>query len=147
MLKRFSIILAFVVAPALVIAQGGAQGGAQAPAQSDLRAVVPGHPDWKGQTVQIGQPNPAPDTGGLDPATIVKPLADQWTSYSGDLSGKRFSALKQVNTATVKNLSLKWHNTLPTGCGPTGTAPVAAATIAISRPRADNVRASGAIRD
>ena len=27
----------------------------------------------------------------------MKPLADQWTSYSGDLSGKRFSALKLVN--------------------------------------------------
>ena len=38
----------------------------------------------------------------------MKPLADQWTSYSGDLSGKRFSALKLVNTNTVKNLSLKW---------------------------------------
>ena len=32
-------------------------------------------------------------TGGLDPAEIMKPLADQWTSYSGDLSGKRFGHL------------------------------------------------------
>jgi alcohol dehydrogenase (cytochrome c) len=62
-------------------------------------------------------------TGGLDPADIMKPLADEWTSYSGDLSGKRFSALKQVNTNTVKNLSLKWIAGLTTGCGPTGTAP------------------------
>ena len=62
-------------------------------------------------------------TGGLDPADIMKPLADEWTSYSGDLSGKRFSALKQVNTTTVKNLSLKWISGLTTGCGPTGTAP------------------------
>jgi alcohol dehydrogenase (cytochrome c) len=62
-------------------------------------------------------------TGGLDPAEMVKPLADQWTSYSGDLSGKRFSALKLVNTTTVKNLSLKWVSSLMTGCGPTGTAP------------------------
>src|SRR6476661_8190614 len=62
-------------------------------------------------------------TGGLDPAEIMKPLADQWTSYSGDLSGKRFSALKLVNTTTVKNLSLKWVSSLTTGCGPTGTGP------------------------
>jgi alcohol dehydrogenase (cytochrome c) len=63
-------------------------------------------------------------TGGLDPADIMKPLADQWTSYSGDLSGKRFSALKLVNTNTVKNLGLKWVSGLTTGCGPTGSGPV-----------------------
>src|SRR5204863_6709587 len=62
-------------------------------------------------------------TGGLDPAVMTKPLADQWTSYSGDLSGKRFSALKLVNTNTVKNLSLKWVSNLTTACGPTGTGP------------------------
>jgi alcohol dehydrogenase (cytochrome c) len=65
-------------------------------------------------------------TGGLNPADIMKPLADQWTSYSGDLSGKRFSALKVVNTTTVKNLSLKWVSGLTTGCGATGTAPAPA---------------------
>src|SRR3954471_19626792 len=66
-------------------------------------------------------------TGGLNPADMTKPLADQWTSYSGDLSGKRFSALKLVNTTTVKNLSLKWVTSLTTGCGPTGTPPAGAA--------------------
>jgi alcohol dehydrogenase (cytochrome c) len=59
---------------------------------------------------------------GLDPADILKPLKDQWTTYSGDLTGKRFSYLKLVNTDTVKNLSLKWVSTnITTGCGPTGT--------------------------
>ena len=58
---------------------------------------------------------------GLDPADTLKPLKDQWTSYSGDLTGKRFSALKLVNTNTVKNLSLKWAaSNIATGCGPTG---------------------------
>jgi alcohol dehydrogenase (cytochrome c) len=62
---------------------------------------------------------------GLDPADLFKPLADQWTTYSGDLSGKRYSTLKQINAQTVKNLSLKWINTgITTGCGPNGTAPV-----------------------
>ena len=65
--------------------------------------------------------------GGLDPADMTKPLKDQWTSYSGDLSGKRFSALNLVNTNTVKNLSLKWVTGLTTGCGPTGTAPAGGA--------------------
>ena len=60
--------------------------------------------------------------GGLDPADILKPLSDQWTSYSGDMSGKRYSALKQINTQTVKNLSLRWvANNITTGCGPNGT--------------------------
>src|SRR5690242_3026981 len=61
---------------------------------------------------------------GLDPAAILKPLEDQWTSYSGDLTGKRFSHLKLVNKDTVKNLSLKWVSTnLTTGCGATGAPP------------------------
>ena len=71
--------------------------------------------------------------GGLDPADMTKPLKDQWTSYSGDLSGKRFSALKLVNTNTVKNLSLKWVTGLTTGCGPTGTAPAGGAAAARRR--------------
>ena len=62
---------------------------------------------------------------GLEPADILKPLNEQWTSYSGDLTGKRFSHLNLVNKDTVKNLSLKWVSTnITTGCGPTGTAPV-----------------------
>src|SRR5215470_16084882 len=61
---------------------------------------------------------------GLDPTDILKPLIDDWTSYSGDLTGKRYSALKQINAETVKNLSLKWISTgITTGCGPTGAPP------------------------
>lgn len=58
--------------------------------------------------------------GGLDPSEILKPLSGQWTTYSGDYSGKRFSALQQVNQSTVKNLSLSWVARLTAGCGPTG---------------------------
>lgn len=65
---------------------------------------------------------------GLEPADMLKPLSDQWTSYSGDYSGKRYSLLKQVNTETVKNLSLKWvNNAITTGCGPNGTGRASAA--------------------
>ena len=58
---------------------------------------------------------------GLNPAEILKPLSEQWTTYSGDYSGKRYSALKQINQQTVKNLSLSWVTRFTTGCGPTGS--------------------------
>src|SRR5471032_3348613 len=43
---------------------------------------------------------------GLDPAQLLKPLADSWSSYSGDYTGRRYSALTQVNQANVKTLTL-----------------------------------------
>src|SRR5437588_12613005 len=58
--------------------------------------------------------------GGLDPSEILKPLADQWTTYSGDYTGKRYSSLKSINQSTVKNLSLAWVSRFTTACGPTG---------------------------
>jgi alcohol dehydrogenase (cytochrome c) len=114
MKNHLFLVTSLLAGSALVLAQSGSQ---------DRRAGTPGHPDWKGQTLQT---SPAPATahvGGLDPLDIVKkPLSDQWTSYSGDMSGKRFSQLKHVNTNTVKNLGLKWVTSLTTGCGPTGRA-------------------------
>src|SRR5215831_8485885 len=57
----------------------------------------------------------------LDSAELLKPLSDNWTSYSGDYSGRRFSLLKNVTVDNVKNLSLAWANTnITMGCGPTG---------------------------
>src|SRR5437773_14057 len=103
MLKKLVIVTSLLVGPALLFAQNAGQGGS-----------VPGQPGWTGQTIQIGQPRPNADVGGLNPADISKPLADEWRTYSGDLSGKRYSALKLVNTTTVKNLSLKWLSTLTT---------------------------------
>src|SRR5215216_1374675 len=111
MKKPLFLTVSLLAGSALIYAQAGSQ---------DRRAGTPGHPDWKGETLQTSPAQPGADTGGLDPARMWKPLADQWTSYSGDLSGKRFSALKHVNTTTVKNLSLKWVSPLTTGCGPTG---------------------------
>ena len=58
--------------------------------------------------------------GGLDPASLLKPLAESWPTYSGDYTGRRFSALKQVNKATVKHLSLAWVVRLTAGPGGAG---------------------------
>jgi alcohol dehydrogenase (cytochrome c) len=54
---------------------------------------------------------------GLDPADILKPLADSWTTYSGDYSGKRYSALTEVNQTNVKNLTLAWTSRVANGAG------------------------------
>src|SRR5579863_5606404 len=60
--------------------------------------------------------------GPLDPAEILKPLTDQWRTYNGDYTGKRYSSLKNIDQSTVKNLSLSWVTRFTTACGPNGTA-------------------------
>ncbi len=65
--------------------------------------------------------------GPLDPADLLKPLTDNWTSYSGDYTGRRYSFLKQVTAENVKGLSMKWFNTgITSACGPEGTQAAAA---------------------
>ncbi|HMF59946.1 MAG TPA: hypothetical protein VK595_06225, partial [Vicinamibacterales bacterium] len=58
---------------------------------------------------------------GLDPATILKPLAESWPTYSGDYTGRRYSALTQINQTTLKNLGLAWVSRgFVQGAGPSG---------------------------
>src|SRR6266550_2551867 len=67
----------------------------------------------------------AQSQGGLDPATLLKPLSDSWLTYSGDYTGRRYSALTQINQATAKNLSLAWIGRLsgpPAAAGAAGGA-------------------------
>src|SRR5215471_1216482 len=54
---------------------------------------------------------------GLDPSAMLKPLTDSWPTYSGDYSGRRFSALAAVNRLTVTHLSLAWVAALRPGAG------------------------------
>ena len=44
----------------------------------------------------------------LNPAALLKQPPDMWPTYNGDYSGRRFSALKQVDASNVRNLSLAW---------------------------------------
>src|ERR1700712_927633 len=55
----------------------------------------------------------------LDPSVLLKPLGstDAWPTYSGDYSGKRYSALKQINQTNVKNLTLAWTSRVTPGAG------------------------------
>src|ERR1700684_3628162 len=55
--------------------------------------------------------------GPLNPGDLLKPLGENWPSYSGDYSGKRYSSLTQVNQTNVKNLTLAWVGTLTAGPG------------------------------
>jgi alcohol dehydrogenase (cytochrome c) len=47
-------------------------------------------------------------SGGLDPASLFRPPTESWPTYSGDLTGRRYSPLKLVNKSNVKSLSLAW---------------------------------------
>jgi alcohol dehydrogenase (cytochrome c) len=63
---------------------------------------------------------PVPYQPGVDPAALRRPLADSWPTYSGDYSSRRYSALKQVDRNTVKNLTLAWTARIAPG-NPRGT--------------------------
>ena len=45
---------------------------------------------------------------GLDPAAQLRPPVDSWPTYSGDLTGRRYSPLKNIDKTNVKQLSLAW---------------------------------------
>ena len=118
-MKRPLLVACLLVGSAVVFAQAPQNPNYK---PSGPAPTGPGDPERRGQTIQSG--TLPPDTGGLTQAAIYKPLSDEWTSYSGDLTGKRHSALKLVTKENVKNLSLKWVTALPQGCGSTGTGPL-----------------------
>jgi alcohol dehydrogenase (cytochrome c) len=57
---------------------------------------------------------------GLDPSQINKPLKDDWPTYNGDYSGKRYSALTQLNQSNVTHLTLAWISRVSGGSGAAG---------------------------
>ncbi len=52
---------------------------------------------------------------GVAPAELVKPLQESWPTYNGDYSGKRYSALTQINQSNVKQLTLAWSTRVTAG--------------------------------
>jgi PQQ-dependent dehydrogenase (methanol/ethanol family) len=56
---------------------------------------------------------PAADRGGISFEQILNPPAGDWLTYNGQLSGNRYSPLKQINAANVGQLRLKWSFTIP----------------------------------
>ena len=57
---------------------------------------------------------------GIDPAELLKPLGESWPTHNGDYSGRRYSALTQIDRSTVKALSLAWVAQLNDGPGNAG---------------------------
>jgi alcohol dehydrogenase (cytochrome c) len=52
---------------------------------------------------------------GVAPSELLQPLKDSWPTYSGDYSGKRYSALTQVNQTNVMHLTLAWMTRVTPG--------------------------------
>jgi alcohol dehydrogenase (cytochrome c) len=61
-------------------------------------------------TVALGAQN-----RGLDHTVLHRPLGESWPTYNGDYSGRRFSALTQINQSNVKSLTLAWTRRLTNG--------------------------------
>ncbi len=57
---------------------------------------------------------------GVAPAELLKPLKDSWPTYNGDYTGRRYSALSQVNRSNVMHLTLAWSLRVTPGAGNTG---------------------------
>ena len=53
----------------------------------------------------------------VDPSVLLKALGTtgDWATYGGDYSGRRYSSLKQLDTNSVKNLTLAWSTKLNAG--------------------------------
>jgi PQQ-dependent dehydrogenase (methanol/ethanol family) len=51
--------------------------------------------------------------GGVDFARILNPRPEDWITYNGNVSGNRYSPLKQVNTTNVSKLALRWTYSIP----------------------------------
>src|SRR5437868_8302508 len=58
---------------------------------------------------------------GVNPGDLVKPLKESWPTYNGDYSGKRYSALTQINQSNVKQLTLAWMTRVTPGAGDAAT--------------------------
>ncbi len=54
----------------------------------------------------------------LDPKLLHDQLADNWPTFNGDYSGRRFSALSEINQSTIERLKPAWTYRLNTAAGP-----------------------------
>src|ERR1700733_11687560 len=74
-----------------------------------LKKSVLAVPFLLSSVLSIGQVN------GVAPGDLLKPLENSWPTYNGDYTGKRYSALTQVNRSNVKQLTLAWMSQVTAG--------------------------------
>ena len=55
--------------------------------------------------------------GQLNPTDMLKPLKEQWPTYCGDYTCKRYSQLNQINQSNVQNLNLAFVARVTPGSG------------------------------
>jgi PQQ-dependent dehydrogenase (methanol/ethanol family) len=53
------------------------------------------------------------DPGGISFSQMLDAHSGDWLTYNGNLSGNRYSDLKQINAANVAQLALRWIYTVP----------------------------------
>jgi len=53
--------------------------------------------------------------GALDPAKLGQPPTDNWPTFNGDYTGRRFSTLSKINATNINSLGLAWVRRLPAG--------------------------------
>lgn len=68
-----------------------------------------------GQATGGSQTSASRQDGGVDAVMLSKPLSDNWPTYSGDYSGRRYSTLTQIDQSNVKNLQLVWSTRIQPG--------------------------------
>src|SRR5215469_5095147 len=96
-LQEFILVIFYVVAALLITA--GAHGQQSAPAQAA---------EERGARVGV--------TSGTVSATIdvqpsqleATPVGENWLSYNGDYTGRRYSGLREINTSNVSRLRAQW---------------------------------------
>lgn len=53
------------------------------------------------------------EVGGIDFQRIMHPKPGDWLTWNGNLSGNRYSELKQIHAGNVDKLALKWTYSIP----------------------------------
>jgi len=72
-------------------------------------------------------PLPPLDLGpGVSFSEVIHPKEGEWPTYNGNVSGNRFSPLKEINTSNVAQLAPQWMFTLPGTHRPMENTPVVA---------------------
>ncbi len=63
--------------------------------------------------IPVGALSDAKPAGGDDFAKILHAAAGDWPTYNGQLSGNRYSDLKEINAGNVGRLRVKWTFSIP----------------------------------